>query len=101
MKMKIKNKEIITMFNALDSLGNKDMPITMTYKVVNNIDTLLNAYQIFDKAKGKAKDDKEIEELLEIEKEIDLETFDKQEMVEAGITLTPVQLVGLKRLIHG
>lgn len=99
--MRITNQDVITLFSNLDSLANKEMPILLTYKVVNNLDKLLKAYQVYDKTKSKAKNNDEIQELLKVEIEIDLETFNKQELVDAGITLTPVQLVGLKRLIHG
>lgn len=99
--MKLTNREIITTFNALDSLGETEMPIAMTYKVVNNIDKLLHAYQVFERARQKAKNEDEINELLEIESEIDIETISRAELFEAGIKLKPVQLVGIKRIIDG
>lgn len=99
--MKITNQEIITMFEALDSLGKKELPILMTYKVVDNMDKLLKVYEVYDKARRKAKNDKEIRELLNIEKEVDLEMINKNELIEADVRLSPVQLVGLKRLIDG
>ena len=99
--MKLTNQEIINMGNTLFSLQDKEMPITLTYKIVNNLELITEAYQVFEKTKQKAKTEEELKELLEIEKEVKLETFDKQELIDAGITLTPVQLVGLKRLING
>ena len=99
--MKLTNKEVITLFNALDSLGETELPITITYKVVNNLDMLLHAYQIYDKARVKAKNEEEVKELLEIENEINLETINRNELVEAGVKLKPVQLVGIKRVIDG
>lgn len=99
--MKLTNKEAITLFNALDSLGETELPITITYKVVNNLDKLLHAYQIFDKARLRAKNEEEVNELLEMENEVDLETIDRNELIEAGVKLKPVQLVGIKRVIDG
>ena len=99
--MKLTNQEIINIGNTLFSLQDKEMPITLTYKIVNNLELITEAYQVFEKTKQKAKTEEELKELLEIEKEVKLETFDKQELIDAGITLTPVQLVGLKRLING
>lgn len=99
--MKLTNKEVITLFNALDSLGETELPITITYKVVNNLDKLLHAYQIFDKARLRAKNEEEVNELLEMENEVDLETIDRNELIEAGVKLKPVQLVGIKRVIDG
>lgn len=99
--MKITNQEIINIFEALDSLGNKELPILLTYRVVDNLDKLLKAYEVYRKAMLKAKNNEEIQELLNIEREVDLESFSKQELVEAGVTLTPVQLIRLRRLIDG
>lgn len=99
--MKLTNQEIINAINALNSLQEKELPILITYKVIDNFEKLMQAYNSYFKTLDKAKTDKEIKELLEIEKEIKLEKFSKQELIESGITLTPVQLVGLKRLIDG
>lgn len=99
--MKLTNQEIINTFEALDSLGEKELPILLTYRVVNNLDKLLKVYQVYNKAMQKAKSDEEIQELLDIECEVDLETFTKEELVNAGVTLTPIQLVKLRRLIDG
>lgn len=99
--MKITNQEIINISEALDSLGNKELPILLTYRVVDNLDKLLKAYEVYRKAMLKAKNNEEIQELLNIEREVDLESFSKQELVEAGVTLTPVQLIRLRRLIDG
>ena len=99
--MILTNQEIINTFGALDSLGNKELPIKLTYKVIDNLDKLIKAYQIYEKALEKAKTVEEKQELLQIKKEIDLVTIDKNELIEANITLTPIQLVGLKRIING
>lgn len=99
--MKLTNQEIISTYNALDSLANKELPILLTYKIVNNLDVLLKEYQIFEKARAKAKNNEELKELLEIERELELELLDKQELIEAGVKISPIQLVSLKRLING
>ena len=99
--MILTNQEIINTFGSLDSLGNKELPIKLTYKVIDNLDKLFKAYQIYEKALEKAKTVEEKQELLQITKEIDLVTIDKNELIEANITLTPIQLVGLKRIING
>ena len=99
--MKLTNQEIINTFNGLDSIAEKEMPILLTYKIVNNMDVLLKSYNIFEQAKQKAKNDKDLKELLDLEVELDLELLDKNELVDAGIKLSPIQLVQIKRLING
>lgn len=99
--MLITNEQIIRTYNALDSLSNKEMPITLTYKVMNNLDRLLEAYRVYEKTLSKTKNDEEVQELLNIEVDVDVELLEKQELIDAGITLTPVHLNGLKRLIYG
>ena len=99
--MLLTNQEIINAYNALDSLSEQELPILLTYKIVDNLENLMKECLVFEKAKNKAKDIEEVKELLKIEKEVKLETFDKQELVDAGIKLSPIQLVGLKRLING
>ena len=99
--MKLTNQEIINAFNALDALSNKELPILLTYKIVDILDKLLSEYRIFEKAKDKAKNNEELIELLNIERELDIEKLDKQELIDSGIEISPVQLVGLKRIING
>ena len=99
--MKLTNQEIINAYNALDALSDKELPILSTYKIVNILDKLLNEYRIFEKAREKAKNNNEIIELLNIERELDIELLDKQELIDSGIKISPIQLVGLKRIING
>lgn len=99
--MKLTNNEILMSYRALDSLGNKEFPITLTYLIIDNLEKLGKECDIYFKTLKKAKSEKDKQELLQIEKEVDLEKIDKNELIEAGITLTPIQLVGLKRLIDG
>lgn len=99
--MKLTNQEIINAYNALDALSDKELPILLTYKIVDILDKLLNEYRIFEKAREKAKNNNEIIELLNIERELDIELLDKQELIDSGIKISPIQLVGLKRIING
>lgn len=99
--MKLSNQEIINAYNALDTLSNKELPILLTYKIVNNLEKLFQEYSIFDKAKQKAKNIEEVKELLNVELEVELETINKKELIDADIKISPIQLVGLKRLING
>ena len=99
--MKLSNQEIINILNTINTISNKDFPIITTYKILDNEEKLLKEYQIYEKAKAKVKTEDELKELLLIEKEIEIDLIDKNELVESGVTLSPVQLVGLKRLING
>lgn len=99
--MKLTNQEIINIIQALDSLGNKELPILITYKIVDNLDRLMSVYEVYDKTRVKAKNDDEIKELLKAEREVELETLTKQDLIDSGITLTPFQLVGFRRIIDG
>ena len=99
--MKLTNQEVINLINGLNEIAEKDLPILMTYKVIGNLDKLMNIYTSFDKARKKAKTDEELFELLNFENEIELETIDKQELIDTGIQITPIQLIGISRMIDG
>lgn len=99
--MKFKNKEIIEIINAINSLAEKDMPITLTYFIINNHKKLIEAYDVYNRARVKAKDQDELMKLLDIEVDVDVELINKQDLIEANLTLTPQQLLSLQRLIYG
>lgn len=99
--MKFTNQEIINALNALDSLSQKELPILLTYQILEIHDYLMELYKVYSKALSKAKNDDEIKELLNIEKEISIPMLNKQDLIDADVTLTPVQLAGIRRLIIG
>lgn len=99
--MKLTNQEIINLINALNDLSQKDLPITIAYKIIGNVEKLMNVYATYEKTKEKVKTDQELLELLEIENDIDLELIEKQELIDAGITISPAQLVGISEIING
>ena len=99
--MKLTNQEIVNILNALNPFNDKELPILLTYRVIEIEEKLLNEYNIYEKARGKVKSDEELKELLELEREIELETFNKQELIDAGLKISPSQLVILGRLIDG
>lgn len=99
--MKFKNKEIIETINAINSLADKDMPITITYFFINNHKKLCEVYDIYNEARLKAKDQDELMKLLNLEVDVDVELINKQELIDSNISLTPKQLIDLKRLIYG
>lgn len=99
--MKLTNQEIINTINGLQSIEEKELPILLTYRVIDNLEKLLTVYESYSKTLDKAKTEKEIKELLGVEKEVDIEPINKQELIDANISLSPVQLVSLKRIIDG
>lgn len=99
--MKLTNQEIINLLNTLNTIAEKDFPISLTYKIIDNQEKLLSQYQVYEKAKAKVKSDEELMELLEVKCDVGISTIDKNELIESGVSLSPVQLVGLKRLING
>lgn len=99
--MKLTNQEIINMLNALRPINEQGMPILLTYRFIEIEEKLLSEYNIYDKARTKAKSDDELKELLNLEREVELETFNKQELIDAGLQISPSQLVILGRLIDG
>lgn len=102
------NQQIIQTINALNAISNKEMPIELTYKVMDNLGRLLGAYEPYTKSleKIKAKYSEgsemfysEAGKLLEIEVELDINYFTKDELLESGISLTPLDLISLQPLI--
>lgn len=99
--MKLTNQEIINILNILFSISEKDFPITLSYHLIDIQEKLLTAYQVYEKAKAKVKTDEELLKLLEINVDFDFELIDKTELIESGASLSPAQLLGLKKIING
>lgn len=99
--MKLTNQEIVNTLNILYSIADKDFPIALTYQLIDIQEKLMQAYQVYDKARIKAKTDGELIELLEITAEVEIEGIDKEELIASGASLSPAQLVGLRKIING
>ena len=99
--MNLKNQEIINLINVLDSMAEKEFPVNLTYRILENYDKLLKAYRIYEQAKSKIKTDEELLELLDIETKVDIEPINKQELIDSGVEIAPNQLYELKRIING
>lgn len=108
--MKLTNSEIIRAIDALDALSDKEMPIELTFKVVRNVDALMNRYNVYTRTletlksryrEGTPQFESEVKKLLDCEVAVDTEPFTREEFTDADVRITPLELMGLKVLIDG
>lgn len=105
--MEIKNSEVIQAIDVLNELSDKEMPVEITFKVINTLEQLFSFYRPYLKSLEKLKEqfdegselEGEVKKLLDITVEGAIPPFTKNELIESGIELTPSQLVRLKPLI--
>lgn len=105
--MKLKHREIIRLLDTLNELNDKEMPVMLTYKFIENTDALIKVYLPYQKTIEKLKDKnddetfkQEADKLLEVEKEVEITPIINQELIDAELKVTPRQLDALKKIIE-
>lgn len=108
--MKITNREIINALDAMSLLKDRELPVELAFKVFDNHKKLMEAYEPYIKTMNKTQEqykdnnDKFLEEankLINIEREIEVKKFTREELLNSEVKLTPAELAGLEVLIDG
>lgn len=112
--MKLSNQEIINLLNAFDGIADKDLPVKMTFDLYSIHSTLMDVYTAYIKSLEKLKTkynveendtdfpegmNRELKELLEIQKELDIPKIKKEELLDSGVELNMIQLQSLLPVI--
>ena len=114
--MKLKNSTIYASMNALNKLGEKDLPIKLAYKIKKNIENINGQLKFINDRRNElikkyGKDDKidssdieaiqafmkDFNEVLEIEEDVDVNVIDVDEL--DGIKLSAADLDALSFML--
>lgn len=107
--MKLTNQQIIKIIDTLNEISEQNMPILLTYQIIEILEELFKVYSPYQKSIEKLEHKygvknelfkKEALLLLNMQKEIDINKLKKKDLVEANISLSPFSLVALKPIIE-
>lgn len=110
--MQLLNGEIIGLINVINDISEKDMPVELAFKFFGNLKNLTACYEayaktlqkIIDKGGVESPDDPKISEevgkLLNLKSEVEINKFERAELVDGGMKLTLSQLAALSPIIE-
>lgn len=127
--MKLSNERILNDAAALGSISNKELPVKVSYSIAKNINKIESELKIYSNEKQKLIEkysekgedgktlidaenkikiqdecledwNKDIEELLAIECEIDIHKFHIDELVNSNCNMTPAELMLIDYMIE-
>lgn len=103
--MKLKNIQIVKAIDAVNELSNAKLPIKLTYQILEMVEILQQEYSLYIKCLEKLDEkdpnfNSELEELINIEKDLNIKKLKKTDLVNTDVLLSPFSLVALKPLIE-
>lgn len=127
--MKLTNRKIVNDANFLGTLTNKQLPIKVSYAIAKNVSKIEKELEIYNKERQKLVDkycikdekgnnkidennqlkiadenldgwNKSINELLDIEIEIDVHKFSKEDLFNSNCEMTPSELMLIDYMIE-
>lgn len=127
--MKLTNRKIVNDANFLGTLTNKQLPIKLSYAIAKNVSKIEKELELYNKEKQKLVDkycikdekgnnkidennqlkiadenlddwNKSINELLDIELEIDIHKFSKEDLFNSNCEMTPSELMIIDYMIE-
>lgn len=108
--MKMKNIDIVNKINAMFGMREADFPISISFAFTVNFDTLMKAYEPYEKEfkklqKKHEEDDEaftmELQELQAIEVGIEVQKAPMKDLLESKVVLSPLNLGVLKFMLEG
>lgn len=100
--MELTNKEIIQAIDSLNLLAEKELTVSLSFKIAKTIKVLTGIYEAYLSTLEPIKEDREkVMALLDIKNNIEITPFSMEEIEQACQTLTPQQAFGLEVLIDG
>lgn len=127
--MKLTNRKIVNDANFLGTLTNKQLPIKVSYAIAKNVSKIEKELEIYSKEKQKLVDkycikdekgnnkidennqlkiadenlddwSKAINELLDIEINIDIHKFNKNDLLNSNCNMTPSEIILIDYMIE-
>ena len=106
--MKISNRRLIALVNTIGAIQDKDFDIKTSFTLSRILNTAANAVQPYEnelkKLKGKTMDveefNKNVNELLDIEIDIDINKISQEDIINSGNKMTIAQVNGLDPIIE-
>jgi hypothetical protein len=106
--MKISNRRLIALVNTIGAIQDKDFDIKTSFALSRILNTAANAVQPYEnelkKLNGKTMDveefNKNVNELLDIEIDIDINKISQEDIINSGNKMTIAQVNGLEPIIE-
>ena len=106
--MKISNRRLIALVNTIGDIQDKDFDIKTSFALSRILNTAANAVQPYEnelkKLQGKTMDveefNKNVNELLDIEIDIDINKISQEDIINSGNKMTIAQVNSLEPIIE-